>query len=70
MARHLRISDETATIWSLGAQPIPDVAFLKIVDLLLDEMSGPEVSEMGGEAEDPAHAAARAARMKLIKMLQ
>jgi hypothetical protein len=66
LAKHLRVSSELAAEWANGTLPIPDFFFLKVIDLLLDDISARELADFAELHEDPAMVAMRRARLALL----
>jgi len=44
LARHLRVPGSAIIAWLSGEQPIPDVIFLRVVDLLVQDFEAVEVA--------------------------
>lgn len=42
LARYLHVSPSSASAWLEGQIPLPDLIFLRVIDLLLDEVNGLE----------------------------
>jgi hypothetical protein len=61
------VSKELAIEWINGALPIPDFAFLKVIDLILDEISAKELADTIDAHDDSAVAAGGRARVALLK---
>jgi hypothetical protein len=52
VASYLRVSPGSVEDWLAGKMPIPDMVFLRVVDLLLFELTG--LDEAAGALDDDA----------------